>query len=50
MRFIDVATNREWLDALVDCAVDESSREAIERERKWESEESRLDWEADEMV
>ena len=45
---------REWIEELIESAVDESSREIAEsalRAHISESErESRLDWEADELV
>ena len=41
---------REWIEELIESAVDESSREIAERALSARAVESRLDWEADEMV
>ena len=51
---IENECEREWLEALCESAVDESSREIAERALKeyrcsW-LRETRLDWEADELV
>ena len=51
---MSVVEEREWIEELIESAVDESSREIAEsalRAHISESErESRLDWEADEML
>ena len=41
---------REWIEELIESAVDESSREIAERALSARAVESRLDWEADEML
>ena len=41
---------REWIEELIESAVDESSREIVERALSARAVESRLDWEADEML
>ena len=41
---------REWIEELIESAVDESSREMAERALRARADESRLDWEADELV
>ena len=41
---------REWIEELIESAVDESSREVAESALSAMAVESRLDWEADELV
>ena len=41
---------REWIEELIESAVDESSREIAERALRARADESRRDWEADEML
>ena len=41
---------REWIEELIESAVDESSREMAERALRARGDESRRDWEADEML
>ena len=41
---------REWIEELIESAVDESSREIVERALRSRADESRRDWEADELV
>ena len=41
---------REWIEELIEAAVDESSREIAERALRARADESRRDWEADEML
>mgnify|MGYP001499849642 FL=1 len=41
---------REWIEELIESAVDESSREIAERALRARADESRRDWEADEMI
>ena len=41
---------REWIEELIESAVDESSREIAERALRARANESRRDWEADEMI
>ena len=41
---------REWIEELIESAVDESSREIAERALRARADESRSDWEADEML
>ena len=38
---------REWIEELIESAVDESSREIAERALRARADESRRDWEAD---
>ena len=41
---------REWIEELIESAVDESSREMAECALRARADESRRDWEADEML
>ena len=47
---MSVVEEREWIEELIESAVDESSREIAERALRARADESRRDWEADEML
>ncbi len=47
---MSVVEEREWIEELIESAVDESSREIAESALRARADESRRDWEADEML
>ena len=47
---MSVVEEREWIEELIESAVNESSREIAERALRARADESRRDWEADEML